>query len=202
GAGRSAAAKHDRIFPQNPVRKRGEKSADGEVPETSKLGARRCMVPGLTSRSIRMDRSYETLQVEDKGDGLVLLILNRPQVANAMNTQMGRDLLDFFDAVNGDPLAYRCILMTGAGDKAFCAGGDLKERLGMTDETWQTQHLLFERAIRAFSGSPVPIIGAVNGAAYAGRCELADFGAPGQACDPLRAADGPRERHDVRDRSL
>ncbi|HEY4472533.1 MAG TPA: enoyl-CoA hydratase/isomerase family protein, partial [Stellaceae bacterium] len=75
-----------------------------------------------------MDRSYETLRVEDKGDGLILLILNRPQVANAMNTQMGRDLLDFFDAVNGDPLAYRCILMTGAGDKAFCAGGDLKER--------------------------------------------------------------------------
>ena len=237
-----------------------------------------------------MDRSYETLQVEDKGDGLVLLTLNRPQVANAMNTQMGRDLLDFFDAVNGDPLAYRCIVMTGAGDKAFCAGGDLKERLGMTDETWQAQHLLFERAVRAFIGCPVPVIGAINGAAYAGGCELAlccdflyaaetarfaltevtlgimpgaggtqnlpravgerrakeiiltgrpfsaqeafewgmvnrlcaarpaarrddgdraphrrqraDFGAPGQALDPLRAADGSRERHDVRDRGL
>src|SRR5204863_4951282 len=144
------------------------------------------MVPGLTSRSIRMDRSYETLQVEDKGDGLVLLILNRPQVANAMNTQMGRDLLDFFDAVNGDPLAYRCILMTGAGDNAFCAGGDLKERLGMTDETWQAQHLLFERAIRAFTGCPVPAIGAINGAAYAGGCELA------LCCDFLYAAETAR----------
>src|SRR5258708_20885032 len=111
-----------------------------------------------------MDRSYETLSVEDKGDGLVLLTLNRPQVANAMNTQMGRDLLDFFDAVNGDPLAYRCILMTGSGDKAFCAGGDLKERLGMTDETWQTQHLLFERPIRAFSRSPWPVIVPITGA--------------------------------------
>ena len=133
-----------------------------------------------------MDRSYETLQVEDKGDGLVLLILNRPQVANAMNTQMGRDLLDFFDAVNGDPLAYRCILMTGAGDKAFCAGGDLKERLGMTDETWQAQHLLFERAVRAFIGCPVPVIGAINGAAYAGGCELA------LCCDFLYAAETAR----------
>jgi len=144
------------------------------------------MVPGLTSGSIGMDRSYETLQVEDKGDGLVLLILNRPQVANAMNTQMGRDLLDFFDAVNGDPLAYRCILMTGAGDKAFCAGGDLKERLGMTDETWQAQHLLFERAVRAFIGCPVPVIGAINGAAYAGGCELA------LCCDFLYAAETAR----------
>src|SRR5438094_6614991 len=70
-----------------------------------------------------MDQRYETLRVEDKGDGLVLLILNRPQVANAMNTQMGRDLLDFFDQINAEPLAYRCVVMTGAGDKAFCAGG-------------------------------------------------------------------------------
>ena len=81
-----------------------------------------------------MDRSYETAKVEDKGGGLVLLTLNRPQVANAMNTQMGRDLLAFFDAVNADPLSYRCIVVTGAGDKAFCAGGDLKERQGMSDE--------------------------------------------------------------------
>ena len=90
-----------------------------------------------------MDQRYETLSVEDKGEGLVLLILNRPQVANAMNTQMGRDLLDFFDAVNAEPLNYRCIVMTGAGDKAFCAGGDLKERLGMSDEDWQAQHRRF-----------------------------------------------------------
>ncbi len=118
-----------------------------------------------------MNPSYETARVDDKGDGLLVLSLNRPQVANAMNTQMGRDLLTFFEAVNGDPLAYRCIVVTGAGDKAFCAGGDLKERQGMTDETWQAQHLLFERAIRAlYRLCPVPVIGAINGAAYAGGC--------------------------------
>src|SRR3954471_16619512 len=101
-----------------------------------------------------MDRSYETATAEDKGDGLVLLTLNRPQVANAMNTQTGHDLLAFFDAVNADPLSHRCIVVTGAGDKAFCAGGDLKERQGMSDETWQAQHLLFERMVRAFIGCP------------------------------------------------
>src|SRR5882762_5673941 len=133
-----------------------------------------------------MNRSYETIGVEDKGEGLVLLTLNRPQVANALNTHMGRDLLAFFEAVNADPLACRVVVVTGAGDKVFCAGGDLKERQGMTDETWQAQHLLFERMVRAFIGCPVPVLGAINGAAYAGGCELA------LCCDFLYAAETAR----------
>src|SRR4051812_23231508 len=128
-----------------------------------------------------MDRNYETAKVEDKGGGLVLLTLNRPDVANAMNTQMGRDLLAFFDEVNADPLSYRAIVVTGAGDKAFCAGGDLKERQGMSDAQWQAQHLLFERMVRAFIGCPVPGIGPNNGPPFSGGCGPAlvfDFSFP------------------------
>jgi enoyl-CoA hydratase/carnithine racemase len=88
--------------------------------------------------------------------------------------------------VNAAPAQARSVVVTGAGERAFCAGGDLKERNGMTDDEWQAQHLLFERMIRAFTACPVPVIGAVNGAAYAGGCELA------LCCDFTYAAQSAR----------
>ncbi len=116
---------------------------------------------------------YATLTIAQPQDHTVLVTLNRPDVANAMNTQMGLDLLAVFDGFCAAPNRQRCIVITGAGSKAFCAGGDLKQRNGMTDEQWQDQHLIFERMIRAMIGCPVPIIAAVNGAAYAGGMEIA-----------------------------
>jgi enoyl-CoA hydratase/carnithine racemase len=122
--------------------------------------------------------TFETILVDRPQEHTVLVTLNRPEVANAMNTQMGVDLLAAFDGFCAAPNQQRCIVVTGAGGKAFCAGGDLKQRNGMTDEEWQDQHLIFERMIRAMISCPVPIIAAVNGAAYAGGMEIslcADF---------------------------
>ena len=120
-----------------------------------------------------MAMEYATLKTEEPQPHTLLVTLNRPEVANAMNTQMGLDLLALFDAINGAPNRQRCIVINGAGTRAFCAGGDLKERNGMTDQQWQDQHLIFERAIRAIIQCPVPVIAAVNGAAYAGGMEIA-----------------------------
>jgi enoyl-CoA hydratase/carnithine racemase len=131
-------------------------------------------------------KSYETIRLEQPQDHTVLVTLNRPDVANAMNTQMGLDLLDAFDGFCAAPNAQRCIVVTGAGARAFCAGGDLKQRNGMTDQQWQDQHLIFERMVRAILACPVPVIAAVNGAAYAGGMEIA------LCCDFIYAADHAR----------
>jgi len=117
-------------------------------------------------------KAYETLTLHSPAEHVLQVTLNRPEVANAMNTQMGLDMQAVFDGLCADPNAYRCVILTGSGGKAFCAGGDLKQRNGMTDEEWQAQHLIFERMVRAMIACPIPMIAAVNGAAYAGGLEM------------------------------
>jgi len=98
--------------------------------------------------------------------------LNRPEVSNALNTQMGQELLQVFAGLAADPGDVRCVVLTGAGDKAFSAGGDLKQRLGMSNDAWLAQHAIFERAYWALIDSPIPVIAAVNGHAFGGGFEM------------------------------
>jgi enoyl-CoA hydratase/carnithine racemase len=86
---------------------------------------------------------------------------------------MGEELLDLWTRLSVDPGETRCIVLTGAGEHAFCAGADLKERNTLSAEAWRRQHELFERAFWALGDLPVPVIAAVNGAAYAGGLEIA-----------------------------
>ena len=130
--------------------------------------------------------AFETLKVDRLEGGLLLVTLNRPEVRNATITQMGRELRELFVPLKFTPGDVRCVVITGAGDKAFCAGGDLKERHGMTDEAWRLQHAIFEEAFYAIIDSSVPVIAAVNGAAFGGGLEMA------LCCDFIYAAKGAR----------
>ena len=120
-----------------------------------------------------MRADFETIAVSRHDDHILQVTLNRPEVSNALNTRMGLDLMEYFEQFSIDPEEARVVIITGHGDKAFCAGGDLKERNGMSDESWQAQHVIFERMVRAIMGCPIPVLAAVNGAAYGGGCEIA-----------------------------
>jgi enoyl-CoA hydratase/carnithine racemase len=130
--------------------------------------------------------AYQTLALEQRDEHLLVVTLNRPQVLNALNTQMGKDKLDLWTRLAAEPGTVRCVVLTGAGERAFCAGADLKERDGMSVEVWRAQHEIFERAFIALWELPLPVIAAVNGHAFGGGLEIA------LGCDFIYAARGAR----------
>jgi len=129
---------------------------------------------------------FETLKVERIDEHVLLVTLNRPEVRNATNTQMGLERLELFRGLYVDQEDVRCVVLTGAGDKAFSAGGDLKERKGMSDADWRRQHAVFEQGAMALKQCPVPVIAGVNGVAYGGGCEAV------LSCDFVYAVRGAR----------
>lgn len=115
---------------------------------------------------------FETVEVTCADDQIATVSLNRLDAANAFNTQMAWDLTHVFEDFAVSSNGPRVVILTGSGNRAFCAGGDLKERNGMSDADWRAQHLVYERMVRAVIGCPLPTIGAINGAAFGGGCEL------------------------------
>ncbi|MBY0471630.1 enoyl-CoA hydratase/isomerase family protein [bacterium] len=118
---------------------------------------------------------YKTLSVESTViAGVTLITLRRPEALHALNTTLCAELRKVFEDLNKKTLGeVRCIILTGEGEKAFCAGADLKQRKGLSSQAWLKQHSALEKAAKAIASSKIPLIAAVNGIAFGGGCELA-----------------------------
>jgi len=108
----------------------------------------------------------------EREDHLAHLVLNRPEVLNAINNELASDLCFACEALAGDPEVW-AIILRGAGERAFSAGADLKARQGMTPEQWQAQRALFRDMFVKLRGIEPPMIAAVHGYALGGGTELA-----------------------------
>ncbi|WP_437811584.1 enoyl-CoA hydratase-related protein [Sorangium sp. So ce1078] len=108
----------------------------------------------------------------DRRGAVAVLTIDRADRRNALSRdallafgRLGRELVD-------DP-EVRAIVITGAGDRAFCAGADLKERQGMSPDDVRRQVGLYRTELGVLARSPKPVIAAINGVAFGGGLELA-----------------------------
>jgi enoyl-CoA hydratase/carnithine racemase len=100
------------------------------------------------------------------------ITLNRPHADNAITTEMGALLTEVVEEI-AVRTAVRVVVMTGAGERAFSVGSDLRQRKAMTKEDWLRQRQAFDRTLYTVRQLRKPIFAAVNGIAYGGGCELA-----------------------------
>src|SRR5215203_45420 len=118
-------------------------------------------------------------------EGIAVITMNRPQALNAFNSEQLDRLGAAFHALSQDR-SVRVVILTGAGDRAFAAGADIKEMVNLTPAAG----LAFGRKGQALTSAierlPQPVIAAVNGYAFGGGCELAI------ACDIRLASDNAR----------
>lgn len=122
---------------------------------------------------------------EEREDDVVTWTLDRPDALNALDRPLLEALGRAAAAAHGDR-SLRCAILTGAGDKAFSAGADLKERRGMTLDETRAFVRLISGTFDAVARLPFPTVAAVNGVAFGGGLELA------LACDLRVVADTAR----------
>ena len=120
---------------------------------------------------------------DDDPAGIAVLTLDRPDVMNAIDDAMLAALYTALDELEADA-AIRALVLAGAGERAFCAGMDLKERAGFSDDDLRAQRGRIVGFIRRLHELPIPTIAAVDGVALGGGFEIA------LACDLAVAGDG------------
>ncbi len=129
-----------------------------------------------------MTETNESLVRVERDGHRVEIALNRPKALNAINSALAGQLLNEFELLARDGEAW-VVILRGAGERAFSAGADLKERHGFSKEDWIRQRDLFRRMFQALRDVPQPTIAAVQGFAFGGGAELALL------CDCVVASD-------------
>jgi enoyl-CoA hydratase/carnithine racemase len=115
------------------------------------------------------DAPLHTLSIDQ---GVALLTLNRPHALNALNRALRHELMDLFPRLDADP-AVKVVVLTGAGDKAFCTGADLKERAGgSTAEVIAERRQVMPLWTSALANVSKPVIAAIKGYCMGGGFEL------------------------------
>src|SRR5947208_14323159 len=114
------------------------------------------------------------------GGRIAVITLNRPHADNAITTEMGARLTEAVETI-AVRTAVRVVVLTGAGQRAFSVGSDLRQRKSMTKEDWLRQRQAFDRTLYTVRQLRKPLFAAVNGIAYGGVCEL------GQSCEFISA---------------
>jgi enoyl-CoA hydratase/carnithine racemase len=112
----------------------------------------------------------------EESAGVAILTLNRPEQLNAMNLQLTTELHEAVTRMSADD-AIGCIVITGAGDRAFSAGGDIHEQREddrrYTQAELDARNAVRSRGLYEISACPKPTIGMMNGLAYGGAAVLA-----------------------------
>jgi len=125
----------------------------------------------------QVEREIETaggsvgVTVERRG-GIAVWTIDRPDRRNALSRSVVREIGRLAREGARDP-SLRAVIVTGAGDQAFCAGADLKERQGMVEEEVRDFLSLYRVCFRDLEAMPVPVIAAIEGVAFGGGLELA-----------------------------
>ena len=121
----------------------------------------------------------------EKGDGIATVTLNRPEALNAFSKDVIKEILQALEDIRSDE-NIRVVVLTGAGEKAFSAGADIKAMAGMTALKARELSLMGEQLCLALENLEKPVIAALNGYALGGGLEVA------MSCDIRIASENAR----------